>query len=386
MFNNKKNHGFLVPHKTEVFRGKKGIVKIIEAAIAIFMLLGFTTILLVSQIQKPNLREQAYQISHQILREIAENYTIRNDILKENLASTDAYIEKRLAQFPFMYSTSVCKPDQSCLCSNCPGDIEIYADDMIISTNLSDYIPMKLSLFMWIPPGLGGAKIIPPGCTSVCSNLAQECNSENTAYRICGDYNSDGCYEWNTYADCQPGQTCENGQCVGEVFIIIEPEPEVPGCSNLCPTPGATQCLGSSVQTCGDYSVPADGCWEWGGTTACPLGCENGACKSATCTAQYVCISSKQRHYQNTDCTFGATENAPLCTKQSGVCSGSTKSCSSGNWIDCSDADYLLWNSYYGPEGTSWNNCGDTRDNDCNGKCDESGCGTLPPEPNCPLM
>ena len=136
-----------------MINNKKGIVKIVEAAIAIFLLLGFTTFILVSQIQKPNLKESAYQVSHQILREIADNYTLRDDILRKEMGSTNIYVEKRLAEFPFNFSTAACSPEESCLCSSCPGNVEIYADDIIISTNLSNYSPKKLSLFMWLPSG-----------------------------------------------------------------------------------------------------------------------------------------------------------------------------------------------------------------------------------------
>jgi hypothetical protein len=134
---------------------KKGIVKIIEAAIAIFMLLGFTTFILISQIQKPNVKESAYQVSHQILREIADNYTLRDSILKNDISSTKTYVEKRLIEFPFKFSIARCLPEESCLCPGtiCPSNVEIYADDIIISTNLSDYSPKKLALFMWVPAG-----------------------------------------------------------------------------------------------------------------------------------------------------------------------------------------------------------------------------------------
>jgi len=71
----------------------------------------------------------------------------------------------------------------------------------------------------------------------------------------------------------------------------------------------------------------------------------------------------------------------PLCAKQAGVCGGARKTCVSGVWIDCSDANYLAYNAAYqaGAETT----CGDDLDNDCDGlaDCTDGNCagvGTCP--------
>ena len=268
MFKCKKNcnsaisslHQFLVPRKTEVFRGKKGILRIIEASVAIFILLGFVALILVNQIQKPNLRDSAYQIGHQILREISDNYTLRNDILQENTTQASKYVESRLSEFAFLFSLSACNIYESCMCSNCPGNIEIYADDMIISTNLSDYTPKKLALFLWIPPGLGGT--VPPqqppsGCNPrTCTQMELECGQwfdgcnnvdcgtcipgcdalnhpgikysgvctsanvcESTNVEICGDGTDNDC-------DLIPGNECNNTICTnpaGNVTFVGNP-------------------------------------------------------------------------------------------------------------------------------------------------------------------
>jgi hypothetical protein len=232
MIKNKKNynsaisslHQFLGSRKTEVFRGKKGILRIIEASVAIFILLGFVALILVNQIQKPNLRDSAYQIGHQILREIADNYTLRNDILQENTTQAAKYAESRLSEFAFLFSLSACNISQSCMCSTCPGNIEIYADDMIISTNLSDYAPKKLALFLWIPPGIGGTvpPVQPPGgCNPSCAG--KECGS-------------DGCGANSNCGTCIPG--CDALNHPGNRY------------SGVCTSAGV--CESTNVEICGD--------------------------------------------------------------------------------------------------------------------------------------
>jgi len=129
---------------------KKGMLRIIEAAIAIFMLMAFLALLVTGQIQKPDLRDSAYRIEHQILKEISNNYSLREDVFKKELSEINKTVEKRLSAFAFDFKTALCDPFESCLCPNCPVDREIYGDDILISTNLSNYEPKKLAIFLWL--------------------------------------------------------------------------------------------------------------------------------------------------------------------------------------------------------------------------------------------
>ncbi|MEM2956556.1 MAG: hypothetical protein QW041_03235 [Candidatus Pacearchaeota archaeon] len=136
--------------KYKMINDKKGIIRIVEAAIAVLILLGFMIFIISKQIQVPTTEENIYKIGHQVLREISDNYTLRDDVLKDDLNRINKTIEERISPFPLKFSITSCAPEESCLCSGCPSDKEIYADDIIISTNLSDYKPKKLALFMWI--------------------------------------------------------------------------------------------------------------------------------------------------------------------------------------------------------------------------------------------
>jgi hypothetical protein len=128
---------------------KKGIVRIIEAAIASFILIGFVALVLANQVQKPDLSDNIYRIEHQILREIADNYTLRDNVLQNKDAEVKSFVKSRLAPFPLNFSVSINSPERSSPC-NCPSDKDIYADEIIVSTNLSNYGPKKVSLFVWV--------------------------------------------------------------------------------------------------------------------------------------------------------------------------------------------------------------------------------------------
>jgi len=414
-------------------QNKRGIVRIIEAAVAIFILLAFVSFIALGNVQRPSPSDDAYRISHQVLSEISNNYTLRNEILAGNFLKTQNYVEKRLVLFPYLFSVSVCSVEETCLCVNCPGNVEIYANDVLITTNLSDYIPKRLSIFMWIPPGAAGARA-PSGCVSECA--AGQTGCEGNSYWTCGNFDtSDSCLEKSALTACS-GATpvCSAGVCVAA--CSDECTVNTKGCNIDTITPWActssSGCLkkisqaacsgttpkcsaGNCVQCLAKTDCTADGyignnkCgadltkiyrdWQ---TFLCTSGicssstslqvvssctgsqkCSNGVCASTppSCTAQYICTESKIRKYQNADCTLGSAESAPACTKQSGVCSGSTKNCASGAWVDCSDADYKVWSANYATSESGLL-CQDGLDNDCDGGVDK-GTTSAPADCNC---
>jgi hypothetical protein len=119
--------------------------------------------------------------------------------------------------------------------------------------------------------------------------------------------------------------------------------------------------------------------------------CRNG---SKTCNVYGVwnaCIDQVTPSTENCngldeDCD-GTPDNhltLPACTKQSGVCAGAKQTCVAGGLQDCTDADYLAFNSSYAPLENNRTLCSDAKDNDCNAKCDTNGCTGYPAyDPNC---
>ena len=131
-------------------KNKKGIVRVLESAIAVVILLGFITVILSKQVQQPDSADTVYKIQHQVLREVANNYTLRTGIIKGSLNETYNYIGRRLEPFPVSFVISSCNPKESCPRDGCPPDKDIFADEIIISTNLSHYNETKLAIFSWL--------------------------------------------------------------------------------------------------------------------------------------------------------------------------------------------------------------------------------------------
>lgn len=118
-------------------------------------------------------------------------------------------------------------------------------------------------------------------CTDECATSgATLCSSDGMGTRACGQFDADACLDLGTSVPCGPDSACTGGACM-------------PTCTDGCAM-GATRCGtdGVSVETCGNYD--ADGCREFGGTTACggSATCTNGTCNTP-CTE---------------DCAVGARE------------------------------------------------------------------------------
>lgn len=136
---------------------KRGLIKIIEASIAIVII--FIVILSIAQIKKRTDERNLSEIISPILEEIAKNNALREKILADNSSSNEAedmaksIVGARLNDPMMGYDVTICKPDEICGMEKYPGDVsgDIYAGSRIISSVLtSTEEPKKINLFLWI--------------------------------------------------------------------------------------------------------------------------------------------------------------------------------------------------------------------------------------------
>jgi len=100
-------------------------------------------------------------------------------------------------------------------------------------------------------------------CADECAYIGQRQESGDS-YRICGNYDSDCCYEWSQWYTNTP--TCN------------------PTCADECAYIGQKKCSDSThTQTCGNYD--SDCCFEWSSPQSCGSG---QVCQNGTCVAQQV--------------------------------------------------------------------------------------------------
>jgi hypothetical protein len=230
---------------------RKAWIQIVEATISMMILFGLSLGLMQEKAEKPDISKQAYKIQHQILTEAQDDYCIRNAVLNRDETLLKRFIAKRLCHLPYNFTIDLCDPTEACLFPDKdknrtdkdnkvitkkgipkPKDQDIYADNMIIAANLSDFAPVKISFFAWS----GGTKCeeyecnvtaeLPPteeGCkgdsTRTVSCGVTECSATVTQSRDCIDG------QWGSWKpECQPKGpspiNCGNGKdndCNGEI-------------------------------------------------------------------------------------------------------------------------------------------------------------------------
>ncbi|MBI2676280.1 MAG: hypothetical protein HYX24_07510 [Candidatus Aenigmarchaeota archaeon] len=92
-------------------------------------------------------------------------------------------------------------------------------------------------------------------CTDDCSVGGRVCSS-STAYRICGNFDSDSCLEYGLATACSSGQTCTSGLCSGSTCLST---------GSSCTSGG--QCCSQSCQT--SQSCESKSCKGIASQTAC---------------------------------------------------------------------------------------------------------------------
>lgn len=141
-------------------KNKKGWIKILEAFIAIVMLLSMLT--LVINYERNESREISNIIATQsaFLIKIQENNSLREAILNVDISSGP--LEMNNAGFPpslkeyiqesfsgrIECNSKICGPLEECSLEEYP-EKEIYSKSVIISSNLDLFDPRKLSLFCY---------------------------------------------------------------------------------------------------------------------------------------------------------------------------------------------------------------------------------------------
>lgn len=134
---------------------KRGWIRIVEASLAIIIVLGVLLILNTS-----NRSTSSIDLSEKIpalLDEIASNETLREEIVgisPEDIPQMEAKINnlmsKRINNPSLGYVVRICMMDDVfCPLSPLPEG-EVYAGERIISSTLSEIDPRRLKLFIWV--------------------------------------------------------------------------------------------------------------------------------------------------------------------------------------------------------------------------------------------
>jgi hypothetical protein len=138
-----KNFGIFFP-------GKKGWLRIVEAFIAIMLIMAVMLIIIQKQkVGNENLEELKIK-ERNILNLVARDEILRNEILSWSAQGTNEKV-KPLVPRGYNYSINLCKYDSICSL-NFTVPSSVISDETLIVANLTQYDPneaVKLKIFFW---------------------------------------------------------------------------------------------------------------------------------------------------------------------------------------------------------------------------------------------
>lgn len=131
-----------------MMRNKKAWLRIVEAFIAILLV---ASVLIILVVRAPKQDEvDMHEMQRFILEQVSMNETLRGEILDDtnvDKTETKAFISQSL---PLRWNSTigVCEVEEICGMSFYV-EKEVYADEILISSNLTKYSPKKLKFFVW---------------------------------------------------------------------------------------------------------------------------------------------------------------------------------------------------------------------------------------------
>jgi len=144
-------------------KNKKGWMKILEAVISLFLIIGVLVLVLSrGGLNNPETLLKIHDTQTAIVREIQLNESLRNDILAPDISTPIEWVgfnsttnldnvrAKIISETPDYLECEgmLCEMDASCILSE-EVEKEVYVHSVAISANITKYSPRQLKLFCW---------------------------------------------------------------------------------------------------------------------------------------------------------------------------------------------------------------------------------------------
>jgi ribosomal protein S17E len=148
-----------------IINNRKGIIRIIEATIAIIIILG--VILVISSTRRMPSESDMTGTINSLLEELSRNDTLReeivtrydlskdenNDANKKIIENIMSFLDERITnKAAFGYTTRVCDPGLACgIKPAYPEDAigDVFSNSRTFSSTLEEYAPKNVKLFIW---------------------------------------------------------------------------------------------------------------------------------------------------------------------------------------------------------------------------------------------
>jgi hypothetical protein len=142
-----------------MYKNKKAWLRILEAFVAVALVLITLLILLGRQNSSNEIENEIGLLQINILSSISKDDSLRQEIMDYDITSgtsgipsTEAYVSKVIPSW-LDYRVQVCEPTNICALKNVDSSIlankAIYSQNTIIYATLTDNSPRQLKLFVW---------------------------------------------------------------------------------------------------------------------------------------------------------------------------------------------------------------------------------------------
>jgi len=128
---------------------KKGWLKVLEAVIAITLLIGVLVYIMSINAPKKDISGDVYEKEKFILDTVSKNDSLRNDIMANNTYNINSTVVKMIPT-TWDFETKICELDSICSGdSRMPLNQDVFSSEIVVTTNKTSYNPRKLRLFVW---------------------------------------------------------------------------------------------------------------------------------------------------------------------------------------------------------------------------------------------
>jgi len=143
--------GLEFTHTKMMNNNKRGIIRILEAFLAILLILG-ATVFVFSRFSQENYESQnIIDLEKSIINQISSTPEFRDEVLRYDGSSE---INSRLINFisdripsNYEFEFKICPIEDICSASQFHNNL--YAHERIIASNLEEYNPVKIKLYIW---------------------------------------------------------------------------------------------------------------------------------------------------------------------------------------------------------------------------------------------
>ena len=206
---------------------KKGWMRIMEATIAVMIVSGVMVSVYSSQSSRGAGSEEYYEgLQKDVMLDISSRSDLRNDVLSGETANliifTDNNIPTSLDYFLKICPLGeVCKMDENVFISTI--DRNVYVEETIISSNVTEYNPSVFTFFIWDVPVdymFCGDGVCNAGSGEVCGGCIKDCGVCNGSDLCPGltdgcDVNEDCLNCPSQCTSCDLSECNNNGRCSG---------------------------------------------------------------------------------------------------------------------------------------------------------------------------